>query len=125
MECKELKKQLANSGLPGKLLSNRCMCVLLRCYNVLAVMVITDSAKYFAFQFHNVHTFVYLQPPCGLWEYCVLDSFVDFGAVYIICLFTSYASPLILLLHVFLYFSTPLLIFSFENRPTPFSGRRS
>jgi len=45
-------------GLPGKLLSNRCMCVLLRCYNVLAVMVITDSAKYFAFQFHIVHTFV-------------------------------------------------------------------
>jgi len=32
----------------------------------------------------------------GSGEYCALDSFVDFGAVYIVCLFTSYTSLLIL-----------------------------
>jgi len=56
--------------------------------------------------------------PCGLWEYCTHDSFVDFGAVYIVCLFSSYAAPLILFFHFF-------LIFSFENRPAPFPGLRS
>ena len=52
-----------------------------------------------------------LPAPCWLWEYCTLDSFVDFGAVYIICLFTLYALPLIFFLRFF------LLIFSCENRP--------
>jgi len=34
--------------------------------------------------------------PCmGSREYCALDSFVGFVTVYIVCLFTSYASPLI------------------------------
>ena len=31
---------------------------------------------------------------CG--EHCTLDTFVDFGSMYIICLFTLCASPLIL-----------------------------
>jgi len=29
-------------------------------------------------------------------EYCALESFVDFGTIHIICLFTSYACPLVL-----------------------------
>ena len=33
---------------------------------------------------------------CTLWEYCAFDSLVDFSAVYIVCLFTLYASPLII-----------------------------
>jgi len=40
-------------------------------------------------------------------------------------LFTLYAFPLILFLHIFRYLSPPLLIFSFENRPAPFAGQRS
>ena len=65
-----------------------------------------------------------LVPYAGSGEYCTLDSFVDFSRTYIICLFTSFASPLIFFLHLFPYLSVPLLIFSFENRPTPFPGCR-
>jgi len=49
------------------------------------------------------------------WEYCALDSFVDFGTMYVVCLFTSCASPIILFSSLF-----SLLIFSFENRYAPF-----
>ena len=48
---------------------------------------------------------VYSCIPCGLQEYCIVDSFVDFGAICIICLFTSYASPLVLFLYFFPYLS--------------------
>ena len=34
-------------------------------------------------------------------DYCTLDSFVDSGAMYIVCLFTLYASPLILFFFAF------------------------
>jgi len=40
--------------------------------------------------------------------------------VYIVCLFASYDSPLILF-----FFTFSLLIFSFENRPARFPGQRS
>ena len=67
-----------------------------------------------------------LLPHVGSGEYCTLDSFVDFGAIYIVCLFTS---PLILFSSLFSYLSTPLPVpvcnFSFENRPAPFPGWRS
>jgi len=33
-----------------------------------------------------------------------------------------YSSPLILFSSLFPYFTPPILIFSFENRPTPFPG---
>jgi len=51
-----------------------------------------------------------LLPHAGSREYCSLDSFVDLGAilVYIVCLFTSYASSLILFLHFFPYLSFSL-----------------
>ena len=39
-------------------------------------------------------------PRVGFVECCTLDSFVHFGAIYIVCLFTSYASPR----HFFLHF---------------------
>jgi len=42
--------------------------------------------------------------------------------IYIICLSTSFASPLVLLLQCFPYLSAPLLIFSFESRPLPFQA---
>jgi len=57
--------------------------------------------------------------PCGLQEYCTLDSFVNFGAICIICLFTSYASPLILFSSLF-----SLLIFSFENTEHQAGGHK-
>jgi len=108
VECKELKKQLANSGLPGKLLSNRCMCVLLRCYNVLTVMVITDSTKYFAFSFTIFIHLCTFSPRAGSGSTAPLIHLL-ISALYIYhLLVTLCASPLILLLHVFLYFSTPL-----------------
>jgi len=44
----------------------------------------------------------------GSREYCALDSLVYFGAVYIICLFTSHVSPLILFSSPFPYLSFPL-----------------
>jgi len=47
---------------------------------------------------------------CGVCEYCALDSFDDFCTVYVVRMFTSYASPLILFLHLFPYFSFPLRI---------------
>jgi len=54
-------------------------------------------------------------------EYCALDSFADFGAIYIVSLFTSYASPLVLFSSLFslLIYS---LIFSFHNRPALFQA---
>jgi len=39
--------------------------------------------------------------------------------LYIVCLFASYASPLIFFSSLFPYLSTPLLISSFKNRPPP------
>ena len=54
----------------------------------------------------------------GLLPVSLLDSIFDFGAIYIVCLFISYASPLILF-SLFSYLSLPLLIFSFENIPAP------
>jgi len=59
--------------------------------------------------------------PCGLrgvmhpWFICWFRH-----CIYIVCLFTLYVSPLILF-----FFTFSLLIFSFENRPTPFPVRRS
>jgi len=43
----------------------------------------------------------------------------------ILVLYTSSASPLILFSSLFPYLSSPLVIFCFENRPTPFPGWRS
>jgi len=65
--------------------------------------------------------------PCGLRG--VMRPWFDFWFrryiyIYIVCLFISYASPLIFSSH-FPYLSPPLLIFSFENRPAPFPGRMS
>jgi len=51
-----------------------------------------------------------LGPCVGSGEHCGLDAFVDFGAVYIFGLFTSYASPLILISSLFPYLSFPLRI---------------
>jgi len=55
-------------------------------------------------------------PREGCGEYCTLDSCVDVGAVYM-----SFAC-----LHRMLpvSFTFSLLIFSFENRPAPFSRQR-
>jgi len=36
------------------------------------------------------------QPGASSGEYCTLDLFVDFGTLYIVSLFTLYASPLVL-----------------------------
>jgi len=41
---------------------------------------------------------------------CVLDSLFDFNAIYIVCLFISYAFPLILFSSLFPYLSFPLRI---------------
>jgi len=53
-------------------------------------------------------------------EYCALRFFLSWSSVYIVCLFISYASPLILFSSLFPDSFPPLLIFSFENRPAPF-----
>jgi len=53
-----------------------------------------------------------------------LDSFVDFGTIYIVCLFIWLATYFLFSLLIFPYLSTSLLTFSFEKRPTPFPGRR-
>jgi len=66
-----------------------------------------------------------VSPYAGSGEYCALDSFVDFDTVYIVCLFTSFAPPLILFSSLISLLIYPLPIFSFKNRPTPFPGRRS
>jgi len=42
---------------------------------------------------------IMLHAGCG--EQCALDSFVDFGAVYIVRLFTSFVSPLVLFSSLF------------------------
>jgi len=52
-------------------------------------------------------------------------DFFDFGAILFACLYRIYASQLIIFSSLFPYLSPPLLIFSFENRPAPFSGRMS
>ena len=52
-----------------------------------------------------------------------LTGCVCVRAIYTVCLFISYALPLILFTSLFRYLSPPLLIFSFENRPTSFRGR--
>ena len=54
-----------------------------------------------------------------------LDSICDFRALYIVSLYISYAFPLILFFFTFLYLSPFLLIFSFKNRPAPFSDQMS
>ena len=54
-----------------------------------------------------------------------VDSIFDFGAVYTVCFFISYASPLVLLSSLFLTYLLPYLFFSFENRPAPFPGCRT
>ena len=53
------------------------------------------------------------------------SAIFDFGAIYIDCVFISYASPLILFSLLFPYLSPPLVVFSFENRPVPFPGQMS
>jgi len=51
--------------------------------------------------------------------YCALHSFVDFGAIYIVCLFTS---PLIL----FFFLTFPCISFSYRTDPLRFhaGGRK-
>ena len=63
--------------------------------------------------------------PCGLGHNVPLIRCFDFGAIYIVCLFTSYDSPLIFFSSLLPCLSPLLLrpIFSFENRPAPFPGR--
>ena len=60
---------------------------------------------------------------CPVQAPCALDLVFDVGAIYTVCLFVSYASPLVLFSSLSSYLSPPLLIFSFENRPAPFPGR--
>jgi len=58
-----------------------------------ATLAVATKVKYiYKFQCFDV---VYLcAGPCASsGEYCNLDSFVDFGTIYIVCLFTLYASP--------------------------------
>jgi len=46
----------------------------------------------------------------GSGKYCAFDSFFDFGAIYIVCLFASYVSPLMPFLYFFPYLSFTLRI---------------
>ena len=51
-----------------------------------------------------------------------LIRFLIFGTnIYIVCLFILYASPLVHFSSLFPYLSPPLLIFSDENKPAPFT----
>jgi len=59
----------------------------------------------------------------GFRKYGSLESFVDFGAMYIVALFYRLLSHLSFFLHFFLICLFPYL--SFENRPSPFPGQRS
>ena len=52
-------------------------------------------------------------------------SFVDFGAIYIVCLFRWLPNLLPFSLLIFPYLSISLVVFSFKNGPPPFPGRRS
>jgi len=58
----------------------------------------------------------------GLWGVMCLDSIFDLNAICTVCLFISYAFPLVLFSSLFPYLSPPLLIFSFENRPLCFQA---
>jgi len=91
-------------------------------YNVLRssvfnLFVMSSASRFsvFLYEYYEITTpaTVYLcvllliyVPRAGSREYCTLDSF-DFVAIYIVCLFTSYAFPL---LHFFPYLSFPLRI---------------
>jgi len=64
----------------------------------------------------------YYGPHAGFGAQCALDSIFDFRAIYIVCLFVSYASHFSFFSSIFIYLSPPLLISSFENRSAPFPG---
>jgi len=55
--------------------------------------------------------FVRITCCAGCGPLCALDSIFDFGAIYIFCLFISYAYPLILFFHFFLTYLLPYLYF--------------
>jgi len=69
---------------------------------------LSDSHKFF----HGEVNFIccIILPHADFGEYCALDLFVDFSTAYIVCLFTSYASPLVLFASLFLYLSFHLRI---------------
>jgi len=53
-------------------------------------------------------------PRSGSEAQCTLDSIFDFGAMYIVCLFISYASPLILLKFLTFSFLMSSLTYLFQ-----------
>jgi len=72
---------------------------------------------------YRVRHFLRKEPSVGSVAQCALHSIFDFGAIYIVCLFILYASPLILFSSLcFLTYLMSSLIFSFENRPASFPG---
>ena len=62
-------------------------------------------------------------PSAGSEAYCTLDSIFDFGAIYIVWLFISYTSPLMLFSSLFPYLSPPLLTFPLRIDPLHFQAR--
>ena len=75
-------------------------------------------SSYFV-MFASVHT----MPLMGSGAVMRPCSFVDFGTIQIVCLFTFFLLP-----SLYAFFLTHLLpdlsLYSFQNRPIPFSGHR-
>jgi len=64
-----------------------------------------------------------LSSPCeGSGAYYAVNLIFDFGTIYIVCWFISYASPLILYLHFFLTYLLPYLSFPVSIDPLHFQA---
>jgi len=77
------------------------------------------------FPLESVHRSWKYEAPCRLRAICAFDSFVGFGAIYIVYLLTWLLPLTSFSLLIFPYLSTSLLTFSFDSRPALFPAWRS
>jgi len=69
---------------------------------------------------YRVRHFLRKEPSVGSVAQCALHSIFDFGAIYIVCLFILYASPLILFSSLFFPYLPHLLSFPLRIDPLRF-----
>ena len=77
---------------------------------------LTDLLPYLSFPLRIDPLHCILHPSFDFWSWCYIY-------IYIVCLFTLYASPLILFLHFFLTYLLPYLSFPFTIGPLHFQAR--